>query len=277
MSSIIASLPRSNQFNTDEIAVHNIALKLIEPDKNQVRAEFDEEKLLELSDSIKARGLLNPIHVRNIGEKYVIITGERRYRASKIAGLSEIPCIVHSEELAEKDIRSLQLIENLQRQDLSAIETAKAFQDLIQDGMKQRQIAVELGISESTVSRSLAIFSRLPAEWLSNIEKHYNNASLVELYTIAKEKNKKKKEAIYQKMMEQAGHKVEWEELPEKKKKEIVTEFTDEQLDEAWETLKRKVRRDKKAITKYLPKRKIQLLLGKGSQEEGGSQEGELS
>jgi hypothetical protein len=70
-------------------------------------------------------------------------------------------------------------------------------------------------------------------------------------------------------MMEQAGHKVEWEELPEKKKKEIVTEFTAEQLDEAWETLKRKVRRDKKAITKYLPKRKIQLLLKKGSQKEG--------
>ena len=222
MSSIIDSLDKQKRFSSNEVAIQNIPLELIQPDPNQVRLSFDEEKLKELADSIKDRGIQNPVHVRtdNVDEgQYIILTGERRYKAAQIAGLDNIPCIVHTEKMSESDIKTLQLIENLQRQDLTAIEISRGFEGLKRNGMDQREIARSLGLSETLVSRGLNILKRLPDDWIAKIETNCPNKSINELYNIAKQPNKNKRASMYQKMMEDAGKEVEIEMAETQRKK----------------------------------------------------------
>ncbi|MCI4463456.1 MAG: ParB/RepB/Spo0J family partition protein, partial [Caldisericum sp.] len=115
------------------LSVENISLIDIDdiiPDPNQPRKHFSEESLNELASSIKEKGLLQPIIVRKSGDKYVIVAGERRWRACKIAGLNKIKCIIKDVK-SEEEIREVQIIENLQREDVSPIERSKALQEYL--------------------------------------------------------------------------------------------------------------------------------------------------
>jgi ParB family chromosome partitioning protein len=270
MSEFTKSLEQETVFSSDDMKIRSISIRKISPDENQVRKDFDEEKLGELADSIKEHGIQNPIHVIQTGENaYTILTGERRYRAAKTCGLEMIPCIVHTEEMTETKKKALQLIENLQRQDLSAIEVAKGFDALKQSGMGQREIARHLGISEATVSKGVTIL-KLPQNWLASIEQNYKKASIEELYGIAKEKSQAKKANLYQKLMELAGKKVEIEieEAPKKRKNAVKTEFTPEQFDVIWENIKNVVKRDKTKLALYITPAKLQSLLDASEQHE---------
>ena len=115
------------------LSVENISLIDIDdiiPDPNQPRKHFSEESLNELASSIKEKGLLQPIIVRKLDDKYVIVAGERRWRACKIAGLNKIKCIIKDVK-SEEEIKEVQIIENLQREDVSPIERSKALQEYL--------------------------------------------------------------------------------------------------------------------------------------------------
>lgn len=123
---------------------------------NQPRKNFDETALQELADSIKQNGVLQPILVRKIGGKYQIVAGERRYQASKLAGLKEIPAVVR--DIDDKEVFQLALIENLQRSDLSPMEEAKGYRQLIESqGLTQEGLAKILSKSRSAIANTLRL------------------------------------------------------------------------------------------------------------------------
>lgn len=129
---------------------------------NQPRKTFDEEKLAELADSIRQNGVLQPILVRRIGQKYEIVAGERRYQASKLAGLKEIPAVVR--EIDDDKVFQLALIENLQRSDLSPIEEAKGYKQLLTSrSLTQEELAKILSKSRSAIANTLRLMD-LPVE-----------------------------------------------------------------------------------------------------------------
>lgn len=133
------------------VSVENISmlsLKDIEPDPNQPRKQFDDNSIKELANSIKEKGLLQPIIVRKVEDKYLIIAGERRYRACKLLGMEKIPCVVKAVSGA-KDILEIQIIENMQREDISQIERAKALQEYL---------SLELSIPKENVLKTMADF-----------------------------------------------------------------------------------------------------------------------
>lgn len=126
------------------------------PNTYQPRKYFDEEALKELSQSIAQNGIIQPLTIRKCGESYELVAGERRLRASKLAGLSEVPCIV----VEMSDIQSAQiaLLENLQREDLNFIEEAEAYYCLISDhNFTQDEIAVKMGKKQSTIANKLRL------------------------------------------------------------------------------------------------------------------------
>lgn len=129
---------------------------------NQPRKTFDEDKLAELADSIRQNGVLQPILVRRKGQKYEIVAGERRYQASKLAGLKEIPAVVR--EIDDDKVFQLALIENLQRSDLSPIEEAKGYKQLLMSrSLTQEELAKILSKSRSAIANTLRLMD-LPVE-----------------------------------------------------------------------------------------------------------------
>lgn len=129
---------------------------------NQPRKTFDEGKLAELADSIRQNGVLQPILVRRKGQKYEIVAGERRYQASKLAGLKEIPAVVR--EIDDDKVFQLALIENLQRSDLSPIEEAKGYKQLLTSrSLTQEELAKILSKSRSAIANTLRLMD-LPVE-----------------------------------------------------------------------------------------------------------------
>lgn len=153
----IGSLSKDVSRETSEKVIE-MKLNEIEPDINQPRKVFDDEKLEELSESIKEHGVLQPIIVTKKDDYYQIIAGERRWRASKKAGLKTIPVIVRDYDA--KKIREVSLIENLQRQDLNALDTAKAIKELMEEHqLTQEQLAKTLGKSRSTIANTLRILN----------------------------------------------------------------------------------------------------------------------
>lgn len=142
--------------------LRDIKVSEIEPDPNQPRREFKEAQLQALADSIKEHGVLQPIVVTKEGNKYRIVAGERRWRASKIAGIDKIPAIVRS--LDAQNRLELSLIENVQREDLNAIETATAYAKLKnQFNLSSEQVAKRVGKSETAVINTMRLLS-LPDE-----------------------------------------------------------------------------------------------------------------
>ena len=133
-----------------------ININLIEPNKSQPRKQFDEEALQELSDSIKKYGVLEPLIVTKKSDYYEIIAGERRWRAAKLAGLTEIPVIV--KEFSEQELVEISLIENIQREDLNPVEEAMAYKRLIDEfHLKQDEIAERVGKSRTAVTNAMRL------------------------------------------------------------------------------------------------------------------------
>lgn len=146
----------------------------VEPNSDQPRKNFDPEELASLADSIAEYGLIQPITVRRDGDRYKIIAGERRWRAARMAGLSEIPVSVISAD--DKKASEIALVENIQRKDLDPIEEAEAFASLIEDyGLTQEDVGRRIGRSRSAVANSLRLLE-LPAE----VRKYLSDGSLSE-------------------------------------------------------------------------------------------------
>lgn len=139
--------------------IQNIPVSDIKPNPYQPRKQFSHNSLKELSQSIKIYGVLQPINVRRVGENnYELVAGERRLRASKLAGLLEIPAIVL--EFKEKESAIVALMENLQREDLNFVEEANGYNNLIKDhGLTQKEIAESIGKSQSTIANKLRILN----------------------------------------------------------------------------------------------------------------------
>ena len=139
-----------------------LPLEAIRRDGNQPRKAFDEARLQELADSIKAQGLIQPVLVRKDGDGYRIIAGERRWRAAQLAGLKEIPAIVR--EASDAEAFELALVENLQRADLNPIEEAEGYRRLVEEyRLTQEQVSQRVGKERSTVANALRLLG-LPEE-----------------------------------------------------------------------------------------------------------------
>ncbi len=144
------------------LEVRNIPVSVIRTNRYQPRLEFNEENLNELANSIREHGLIQPITVRQIDEGYEIIAGERRFRACKILGYIEVPCIVMSRD--EIQTAQMALVENIQRENLSAIEEAKAYVEIIrQADCTQEELAIKMGKTQSTVANKIRLLN-LPEE-----------------------------------------------------------------------------------------------------------------
>lgn len=151
-----ALIPEINE-ELDKKEIIQIKLSNIHPNKNQPRKEFDEEKLKSLSESIKSVGVLQPIVLKpKDKENYMIIAGERRYRASLLAGKKEIPAVI--KDIPVKDIMEIALIENLQREDLNAIEEALAYKGLIDNyKVTQEEISEAVGKSRPHIANTIRL------------------------------------------------------------------------------------------------------------------------
>lgn len=136
--------------------IEEIDLELLDPMLDQPRQSFDDDSISELAQSIKQEGVISPLIVVKIDDRYSIVAGERRFMASKLAGLSSIPCIV--KDLSNEQIYKLSLIENIQREDLNPIDEAEAYQRLIEKfKYTQEQLADGLGKSRSSIANSLRL------------------------------------------------------------------------------------------------------------------------
>ena len=158
---LFADLPETS---SDDAAASTLPLREIEPDPAQPRKQFDDDALNQLADSITENGLLQPIAVRpkKLGTGYIIIAGERRWRAARLAGLDEVPVII--KDVSDEQAAALALIENLQREDLNPIEVAEGCHQLIEKyGLTQETAAKQLGKSRSSVTNSLRLLA-LPQE-----------------------------------------------------------------------------------------------------------------
>ena len=133
-----------------------IKISMVEPNPNQPRKQFDEDALLELTESVKQYGILQPLLVSEKKDYYEIIAGERRWRAAKLAGLKEVPVIV--KEFSEQELVEISLIENIQREDLNAVEEAMAYKRLMDEfHLKQDEIADRVGKSRTAVTNSMRL------------------------------------------------------------------------------------------------------------------------
>jgi ParB family chromosome partitioning protein len=168
LAAILSSGQR--QEGAADAGLREIAVSLVRPNPTQPRTEFDEEALVALSQSIAARGVLQPVVVRPLaGGTYELVAGERRLRASRMAGLETIPAIVR--ETDESDRLELALIENMAREDLNAIEEARACATLVDDlGLSKEEVGQRVGRSRVAISNMIRMLE-LPDEVLAMIER----------------------------------------------------------------------------------------------------------
>ena len=254
------------QSNPNQRSVKEIKLDKIKPGRFQPRSNFDDEKLQELTASIKNQGVLSPILVRELGlNEYEVIAGERRLRASKMAKLNTIPCLIDQKQ--DQDALISALIENLQREDLNPVEEARGLDRLKREfGLTQDEVAISTGKARSTIANSLRLLS-LPVKVLDmlsagQIEKGHakllasldpdeaeaaaaniikNKLSVKELSNLSTSKKssktntKKNKDTdvlnIEQEMSEVFGHKVEIEAKNKKKGKVNIFYNTSDELE----------------------------------------------
>ena len=157
-------------FGTDKVSVKatpmtqmaEIAVEKIIPNPTQPRTQFDDEALAELAESIKQLGVIQPITVKKSGEEYIIISGERRWRAAQMVGVERLPAYIR--DVDDENLHAMALVENIQRQDLNAIEIALGMQRLIEEcGLTQEAMADKVGKKRSTVSNYMRLLN-LPDE-----------------------------------------------------------------------------------------------------------------
>lgn len=155
----LSSLIPENDFqDSNNEQVISIDINLIKPNKDQPRKHFDNEKLIELANSIKEHGIIQPIVVRKENQFYVIIAGERRWRAAKLLNLKEVPIIV--KELSDVEVVQISLIENIIREDLNPIEEATAYNKLLNDfNLTQEEISKQVSKSRSAIANSLRLLN----------------------------------------------------------------------------------------------------------------------
>ena len=269
LDALLGSTDKKNQQTIKEVD-----LKDINPGRFQPRTNFDSEKLSELTNSIKNHGVISPILVREVGlNKYEVIAGERRLRASKAANLTTIPCIIDQKK--DQDALESALIENLQREDLNAVEEARGYDRLKREfGLTQDEVASATGKARSTIANSLRLLT-LPTKVLDmlssgQIEKGHAKllASLDEQEAIkaaeniiknkltvkdlsnqssTKKKNNLKTKTtkdtdlliVEQEMSEGFGHKVEIEAKNKKTGKVVITYNTADELENIIAKLKK--------------------------------------
>ena len=268
LDALLGSNKEVNQKTVKEVSINNISAGRFQP-----RSNFDEGKLLELTASIKNHGVISPILVREMGlNKYEVIAGERRLRASKKAGLTTIPCLIDQKK--DQDALESALIENLQREDLNAVEEARGYDRLKREfGLTQDEVASSTGKARSTIANSIRLLNLSPKvlDMLSTgqIEKGHakllvamstedaeraanniikNKLSVKELSGLsgskkASSKNiKKTKDTdllnVEEEMSEGFGHKVEIEAKNKKAGKVVITYNTSGELETIMSKLK---------------------------------------
>ena len=261
LDALLGSNKEVNQKTVKEVSIENISAGRFQP-----RSNFDEGKLLELTVSIKNHGVISPILVREMGlNKYEVIAGERRLRASKKAGLTTIPCLIDQKK--DQDALESALIENLQREDLNAVEEARGYDRLKREfGLTQDEVASSTGKARSTIANSLRLLNLSPKvlDMLSTgqIEKGHakllvamsaedaeraanniikNKLSVKELSGLSRSKKtsskniKKTKDTdllnVEEEMSEGFGHKVEIEAKNKKAGKVVITYNTSGELE----------------------------------------------
>lgn len=160
IKSDFSSIFDDNNFSDENESISTLRIAEIEPNKNQPRKNFDKEALEQLASSIRENGVLQPLLVRPLATgNYQIIAGERRWRASKIAGLSEVPVVIR-DDLSEEQVMQIALIENLQRENLNPIEEAMGYKELIDNyRMTQDELAKTLGKARSSIANSLGLLT----------------------------------------------------------------------------------------------------------------------
>lgn len=147
-----------NTESQTESMVLNVPIEDIIPNRFQPRLNFDESALSELAASIKEHGIIQPLVLRRLGDKYEIVAGERRYKASKMAGLTSVPAIIST--LDDKKSAEVAIVENIQRKDLTSIEEAKSYKALLDKGyLTQEELAKKMGLSQSAISNKLRLLS----------------------------------------------------------------------------------------------------------------------
>ena len=152
----------------DKDRVLQIEIGLIDRNEEQPRKNFDEKSLKELAVSIKQHGIIQPLILKKVDERYVIVAGERRFRAARIAGLKSVPAIV--KDYNKREVSEIAIIENLQREDLNPIESAKAIKNLIEEySLTQEEVADKIGKSRPAVANTLRLLT-LPAEIVNLVE-----------------------------------------------------------------------------------------------------------
>lgn len=157
-----ALISSANALEEAKNSVVEIKINDIDPNSQQPRKIFDQERLGALADSIREHGVVQPIIVRSEGSRYAIVAGERRWRAAKLAGLKTIPAIV--KDLSSREVMEIALIENLQREDLNPVEEAEAYQKLIDEySLTQEEVAKIVGKSRTAIANSVRLLS-LPKE-----------------------------------------------------------------------------------------------------------------
>ena len=257
---------------TTKRTVQEVELEQINAGRFQPRENFNEESLNELTESIKKHGVLSPILVRELGlNKYEVIAGERRLRASLKAGLETIPCLIDQKK--DQDALESALIENLQREDLNAVEEARGYDRLKREfGLTQDEVAASTGKARSTIANSLRLLS-LPAKVLdmlssgkiekghakllasmdpSEAEKAANNIiknklTVKDLAGLSSKKTNKKPQTktkdrdlliVEEEMSENFGHKVEIEAKNKKSGKVVINYNTKDELESIISKLK---------------------------------------
>ena len=179
----------------NETAVSTLSVYLIDNNSDQPRKKFDEAKLVELANSIAQHGIVQPIIVRKVGERYSIIAGERRFRAARRAGLNEVPVIVR--EMDEQQVLEVSLIENLQRENLNALEEAAAIRTLMDEhDLTQDEVAKRLGKSRPAIANAVRLLS-LPEELQAQIPEHLRGPLLEVLAQDPRAAYNKKPDYIY--------------------------------------------------------------------------------
>ncbi len=153
---ISAANEEVNEEINEKKGIVELKINDIEPNINQPRKKFDDEKLLKLSESIKKHGVVQPIIVKKEDNTYRIVAGERRWRAARMAGLKTIPVII--KELSERQVMEIALIENLQREDLNPIEEAEAFERLLNEyNLTQEELSEAIGRSRSAIANTIRL------------------------------------------------------------------------------------------------------------------------